>query len=170
VRLDANGSTGQIGELKGTSEMYWTPMAQSEITEKVVQRSFEWWDKVQSQPNSVSEFGYLLFELFSCRDNLVSRASSAWPRPLGFKHMLLIGAGCAPGAPEEEHETAKKLVKDDGPQLILGAEEAKKMVPIPNAIEPFHDMKTIYGDHYEKLREVKRRYDPEDRMGGWIRP
>lgn len=143
-------------------------MAVSKLTEEDVLRSFQWWEKVQSQPTSVADHGYLLFELFSCRDNLVSRATSAWPRPLGFKHMLLIGAGCNPGSPKEDFETAKAFVKDDGPQ-ILGT-DAKNMMPIPNALESFHNMEKVYGSNYEKLKEVKRKYDPEDRMGGWIRP
>ena len=149
--------------------MYWTPMALSVITEDIVEHSFDWWNKVQQEP-SVSDFGYLLFELFSCRDNLTSRASSAWPRPQDYKHMVLIGAGCKPGAGKEANAAAKRLVKDDGPRGILGVEKAEKMVPVPNALESFHDMKVVYGPHYERLREVKRKYDPNDRMGGWIRP
>lgn len=143
-------------------------MALSTMTEEHVVRSFDWWNKVAEQPSSVSEFGFLLFELFSCRDSLTSRASSAWPRPLGYKHMLLIGAGCAPEAGKEENAKARELVEVDGPKIL--GEASKDYMPIPNALEEFHDMKRVYGGHYDTLREVKRRYDPQDRMGGWIRP
>jgi hypothetical protein len=150
--------------------MYWTAMATSTVTQDIVTGSFAWWDRVQKENGSVANHGYLLFELFSCRDNLTSRASSAWPRPLGYRHMVLIGGGCDPDAPKTDRDTAKDLVKEDGPQMILGPEGAKTMMPIPNALEDFHDKKLIYGGHYEKLRDIKKKYDPEDRMGGWIRP
>ena len=145
-------------------------MALSKITEEHVVRSFEWWDEVSRTGNTVADFGYLLFELFSCRDNLVSRVSSAWPRPEGYKHMLLIGAGCAPNAGKDQNAQAKWFIEERGPKLILGEEVAAKMIPVPNALEDFHDMSKTYGSHYQRLREVKRKYDPNDRLKGWIRP
>lgn len=161
-----------LGELIGSTSCFWTPMALATVTEEQVVNSFEWWEDVaKSEHGSVADNGYLLFELFSCRDNLTSRATSGWPRPLGFKHMLLIGAGCKQDAPASEYEEARRQIQDVAPEKILGSKQAvKEMIPIPNAMEKFHDHQRIYGEHWQKLREVKRKYDPENRLRGWIPP
>ena len=41
---------------------------------------------------------------------------------------------------------------------------------IPNVPEYYNDVKKIYGDNWQKLREVKARVDPKDRLHGVIRP
>lgn len=157
--------------LSGTSEMYWSPTCLSppfKMSESIILKSFNWWVSMLSEPNSIAENGYLLYEMFSCRDNLTGRNSSAWPRPVGYDHMLLLGAGCAPNSDKELSEKAKRYVIE-GSEKILGV-KIEDVVISPNAIEDFHSVKTIYGGNYEKLREIKTRVDPKNRLGGWIKP
>ena len=149
----------------------------------MVLSAFEWWNDMLSEPSSVKDQGYLVFELFSCRDNLAGRDSSAWPRPEGFKHMVLLGSGCLPKEKkegeeglmeleidEEELAIAKRYIRD-GPRRILGKRDDEDGVSvIPNAMEEWHNKKAIYGDKYDRLREVKRRYDPKNMLGGPIEP
>ena len=156
-----------IGNLRGTASNWWQPLALTTLTEEIVLNAFGWWDSMLGETSSVRDQGYLLFELFSCRDSLTGRGSSAWPRPVGYNQMVLLGAGCATGAGREELELAKRYVLE-GPERILGKGAEPDI--IPNAVEEFHDVKKIYGSHYEKLREIKRRYDPEDRVRGAIKP
>ena len=120
------------------------------------------------EPNSVAENGYLLYELFSCTDNLTGRHSSAWPRPVGYKHMLLLGTGCAPNSSKEVSDKAKKYIIE-GPQKILGKSMGEVDI-VPNGLEEFHDIERVYGDHMPKLRQVKARFDPKNRLKGWIKP
>ncbi|KPI38969.1 uncharacterized protein AB675_4445 [Cyphellophora attinorum] len=161
-----------LGELQGKQSAFWTAMAIATLTEDMVLSALDWWatDNAQNKHGSVADQGYLLFELFSCRDNLTSQASSAWPRPLGFKHMVLIGSGCSADAPDSDLREAKRLVRDVGPAKILGAESAKHMVAIPNAMEDFHDLKAIYGENLPRLQEIKKKYDPNNRIKGRILP
>ena len=161
-----------LDAMKGQSSGYWTPMALAQITEDHVLNAVQWWNNNAEQGlGSVKDNGYLLFELFSCRDNLTSRGASAWPRPVGFKHMLLIGSGAGKQGSEEEIADARRWVKDVGPRMVLGGEEAaKEMLPIPNAIEDFFNLKKMYGENWSRLREVKAKYDPQNRLKGWIPP
>ena len=166
----ADGRIEHIDGLKGTSDMFWTPFAltSEEMSEGTIVKSFEWWAAMLEEKTSVAENGYLLFELFSCRDNLSGRDASAWPRPVGYKHMVLVGAGAAADAPKEDVERAKQYVLD-APEKIVG----KKMNDVdivPNALEAFHDIERVYGPSFERLRQIKKGVDPEDKLKGWFRP
>lgn len=54
----------------------------------------------------------------------------------------------------------------DGPKQILG--ESAKINFVPNAKEDFHSAEEMFGEHYEKLLSIKRKYDPDNRMKGLI--
>lgn len=82
--------------------------------------------------------------------------------------MLLLGSGCAPNSDKALGEKARRYIIK-APEQILDA-KMEDVVIVPNALEDFHSIKTVYGDNYEKLREVKTRVDPKDKLGGWIRP
>ena len=160
-----------IGELRGTAESHWAPVCltgEHEISEDIIIRSFDWWAMMLNDASSVSNYGYLLYELFSCRDNLTGRSSSAWPRPVGYKHMMLLGAGCSPNETQEVSDKAKQYLLA-GPEKILG-KSIREVDVIPNALEDFHDVEKIYGSHLEKLRQVKTKVDPLNRLQGWIKP
>ncbi len=150
--------------------MYWSPLAISTLSEEIILNAFDWWTSILDYPNSVSQNNWLLFELFSCRDNLTGRHSSAWPRPVGYKHMVLLGTGAAKDASEDELRQAREKIIA-GPKEILGEEEGSKVAIVPNGIFPeIHDLRQVFGEHYERLCEIKRRYDPENRLKGHFKP
>jgi hypothetical protein len=138
--------------------------------------------------NSVQRNAWLLLELFSCRDNLVE-TGSAWPRKKGFKHMVLLGAGADAGSNRErERERGGDRVLElelgvargkilSGHGEILGwvggegeGEMKRRLDVIPNSIEEYHDVRAIYGGNWDRLSQIKREWDPRDRLGGHIRP
>lgn len=153
--------------------MYWSPMAltdsgEDQLTDDVIVKSFEWWSEMAEDPTSVGTSGWLLFELFSCKDSSTGRDSTGWPRPVGYKHMVLLGTGCAANSGEELRERARQYILD-GPKKILG-KPMQEVDIVPNGLEDFHNIERVYGDHYEKLRLIKTRVDPKNRLQGWIRP
>ncbi len=160
-----------LKDIRGKAVSYWTPIAFSQsdpLTEAVILKAFKWWSTMAAEPTSVAENGYLLFELFSCRDSLTGRHSSAWPRPPGYKHLVLLGTGCRKDGSEAEMAKAKEYIVG-GPKQILN-KSIDEVDVVPNCLEEFHNIERVYGEHYEKLRDVKRRVDPKNRLQSWIRP
>jgi hypothetical protein len=111
-------------------------MVISKLTTDVILRSFAWYDELSTQPGSIKDNGYLIFELFCTTDSLTSRNDSAWPRPVGFKHMVLLGAGAHASASKAENELAAKLLAD-GMEYVFG--KGAKIDIVPNGVEEFHD-------------------------------
>jgi len=155
----------QIGDFKGTATSYWSPIVIPELTEEIIVKSFDWYDKVVATGGSIKDCGYLVFELFCTRDSLTSRIDSAWPRPSGFIHQLLLGAGSHPSGGAAEDAKAKQLVAE-GTKDVFGP--GVEVDIVPNAMEDFHDVKAIYGENYSKLQILKKRYDPENKLKGPI--
>lgn len=151
--------------------MRWTPICltgEDEISVKIILKAFDWWFSMCNEPTSIAKHGWLFFELFSCRENLTGRDSSAWPRPVDFKHMMLLGAGCDPNSDAELRDKVRQYMID-GPKVILGKATNDATI-MPNGIEDYHDVAKIYGTSYSKLRGIKTRVDPENRLKGNIPP
>lgn len=102
-------------------------------------RSFDWYQKTQDvKDGALGPYTSLLFELFCTSDSKSGRFASAWPRPAGFRHMVLIQTGHLETGPL--HDYALDLLLQ-GSKDILGP-DAKQDITA-NAIEPFHNMRDV---------------------------
>jgi hypothetical protein len=129
-----------IAAVKGKATSYWNPIALPNLTEDIIFKAFNWHDNGLSKGSPIKDSLYLLFELFCTRDSLSGRTASAWPRPAGAKHVVLLGTGTKKGASVEEDAMAKQLCAD-GAAVVLG--EKVKADIMPNAIEDFHDVEAV---------------------------
>ncbi|KIW07641.1 uncharacterized protein PV09_01584 [Verruconis gallopava] len=154
-----------VGALTYTQTFYWTGIALARLSEDILMKSFEWYDECSMAANdSLGSYSSLVFELFCTSESKSGRLSSGWPRPPGFKHMILIQSG-SPGRSAAD-DVARELAMQ-GPSFILGPSANRSSTA--NAIEDFHDVQEIYGENYEKLKELKRQYDSKNRLNGWIK-
>ncbi|KAF2432967.1 FAD-binding domain-containing protein [Tothia fuscella] len=150
---------GGVGALKYTQTMYWNPIALPKLTETILMNSFEWYGKTQTAAEgALRNSSNLLFELFCCTD-AANRLASGWPRPVGFRHMVFLRAGAPTEGPLDD--LAKNFVTE-GPKEIFGPDARLEVTA--NGLEPFYDPKEVFGENYEKLLQLKREYDPKNRL------
>ncbi|KAF1983616.1 FAD-binding domain-containing protein [Aulographum hederae CBS 113979] len=159
------GLQSAIGQFKNTTLSYWSPLALPPLTltPSLLQRAITWYTTL---PPSLHASTTLLFELFCTRASLSGRAASGWPRPEGFRHVLLLGTGCEVGAGEAVVGEAVRRVREGAGEVFGGDGEGKGVGVVPNAVEEFHDIEGIFQEHYPKLKELKRMYDPGNRLKG----
>ena len=134
------------------------------MTEEVVIRAFEWFDRVSAAGGSIKDNGYLIFEIMqkvqcvrilrskctrsngynqtTFNSSSLSRASTAWPHPPGARHILLLGTGCRPDADESENRLARKLIME-GYDYVFAHYKIAETDFVPNTIEDFHDTKKV---------------------------
>lgn len=152
-----------IGANVGKADCYGSPvMLDDKIPAKTIVEAFSWFDKLRSLGPSFAQYSILVFELFAFAQPLnASRDDLAWPRPKGASHYLMLQAGFDAGESKEQESKAIEVVVD-GPASILGSDYPRRFVP--NFVETFHNMRLTYGEHYEKLRQVKQKYNPQDKL------
>ncbi|PYH86712.1 hypothetical protein BO82DRAFT_397293 [Aspergillus uvarum CBS 121591] len=92
-------------------------------------------------------------------------SSSAWPRPSGTKHILLLATGC----PADAGPTKERLARDlaiQAPFSVLG--EDAEVHALQNGFKDYHDATKIWGPHFARLQVLRRWYDPCARSKGAI--
>jgi hypothetical protein len=125
--------------MKYTQTCYWSGIALPKLSEEIIMNAFGWYNKTQTEDGgAVAPFSSMLFELFCTTDSKSGRHASAWPRPKGFQHLVLLQSGAA--GPGEADAAGKKLVLE-GPDYVLGKGAPKHFVA--NALEDFHDVRAV---------------------------
>ena len=117
----ANGQAKAAADAKGLTASYSTAFMVSTMTEDIVLRAVEWYEKTFAAPGSVGNTGQLLLEVNSVAPLKSSPTDAAWPRPADLRHIIRLKAGCSPSTAEEEFRWAQALIKN-APEDILGRE------------------------------------------------
>ena len=85
-----------------------------------------------------------------------------------MNHLLLIIVNAPANGSEGQEKIISKLLLE-APEIILG-EKAKLAMVNPAGLEPYHDTKKSYGQHYDKLMDLRKKYDPARRFKGLVNP
>ncbi|OAG34357.1 hypothetical protein AYO21_11475 [Fonsecaea monophora] len=86
---------------------------------------------------------------------------SAWPHTAN-QHNLQLGTGVIPGSPESD-ALAHKALAEAPFEIRPGHTEADYF---PNFLEDFVDPTKVFGANWSKLVEIKKKYDPNNKLGG----
>ncbi|KAL3446955.1 hypothetical protein BJX65DRAFT_278349 [Aspergillus insuetus] len=151
----------KIHTIKGTMKQFFAPLILKDIPKETIISAVKWSESLADIDESIANCTYLIFELLGSRDPVGSNTTVAWPRPPGAKHILLLGPGC----PSDAGEDKAKLARDaaiEVPAKVLG--DDAEIHFLPNGYEEYLDPKKIWGVHLDRLRELRRRYDPQNRF------
>ena len=87
---------------------------------------------------------------------------TAFPRR-GRRHVMQLALGCkSEGAPANLRELAMKQFEKAGTQ-IAGPDKVTKEFHA-GFLHEWNNLGEVYGENYEKLKTLKRKYDPKNRF------
>ncbi|KAK5293568.1 hypothetical protein LTR99_010015 [Exophiala xenobiotica] len=86
---------------------------------------------------------------------------TAWPHTRN-QHNLQLGAGRVPGSREGDALGRQAIV--EGPYEI--DPRHTKADYFPNFLDDYVDAKEVFGENWTKVVEIKKRYDPRNKLGG----
>ncbi|KAK1634119.1 FAD binding domain-containing protein [Colletotrichum phormii] len=148
--------------MRGTMKTLYAPMAVADLDRSTITRAIEFYDNIAKLDQSVHDMSTVIFEFLLLRPPIGGTAEVAWPRSNTLNHLLLFIISC-PGNGSDEQEKIIRQISNDAPGQVLGAETQAEVNPA--GLEPsYHDVKGVYRDHFEKLVELRRRYDPKKRF------
>ncbi|KAK5715958.1 hypothetical protein LTR15_009783 [Elasticomyces elasticus] len=147
------------------SNMFWlcAPLIEGDLDEDMLVRAWKWYeDCIEAHPGFGAGSTVLLeFMQKNAFDSSPSRTSTGWPHS-GHRHVMQVLLGCKP-------ETAPPNIKDIAMQRLqaVGKEVAGSRETgeyHAGFLHEWNDLKEVYGENYERLRELKNRYDPSNRF------
>ncbi|KAI1245047.1 hypothetical protein MGN70_011935 [Eutypa lata] len=150
--------------MRGTQNIVYAPMAVAELPQETVSRTIEWYESIEDQ--EIQKNTFIAFEYFLNTDCLSGNVSIAWPRPRGFKHLMLLVVGApAPGSPAQL-QTQRELTISAPSQILGSKARANEVTPNPAGLENYHNKRAVYGEHYDRLVALRKQYDPSNKFKG----
>ncbi|KAL2823245.1 hypothetical protein BDW59DRAFT_180716 [Aspergillus cavernicola] len=159
------GLQDKVDAVKGSMKQFWAPFSIPVLSRETIIRAVRWSDGIQRLDESLGDCTYLILELFASRDPAGSVSDSAYPRPAGMKHLLILGTGCPSDAGLDKEKLAHDLAAQ-ATSHILGKDEEPHY--LPSGQEDFYDPQKIWGPHFPRLQSIRRRYDPRKRFKGAV--
>ncbi|KAL2834698.1 FAD binding domain-containing protein [Aspergillus pseudoustus] len=151
----------KIRTVKGTMNQIFAPLLLEDMPRETIINAVKWVESLAEIDKSVADCTYLIFELLGSRDPAGTNASVAYPRPPRAKHLLLLGPGCPSDAGPDKEKLVRELAIN-APSRVLG--DDAELHFMPNGYEEYLDPAKIWGVHFDKLRELRRKYDPQGRF------
>ncbi|KAL2822106.1 FAD-binding domain-containing protein [Aspergillus granulosus] len=156
----------KIDTVKGTMKQSFSALVLQELPKETIINAIKWFESLADIDETIADCTYLVFELLCSRDPAGSNAGVAFPRPPGSKHVLLLGPGC----PSDAGSDMEKLARDlaiEAPSKVLGNDA--EIHYLPSGYDDYLDPAKFWGVHLARLRDLRRKYDPQDKFKGAIR-
>ncbi|KAG9527030.1 cysteine desulfurase, partial [Aureobasidium melanogenum] len=132
------------------------------MTEQLILRAWEWLDRtIALEPTKLHVGTFVLLELFQ---EPVFRSADgndqcAWPHTTN-QNLLQLGVGRLDEGdyPTQLDRDALDMLKNAG-KLIVG-DKFSPADHFVNFLQPWNDHRAVFGENYDKLQAIKKKYDP----------
>ncbi|KAL6242239.1 hypothetical protein RBB50_010787 [Rhinocladiella similis] len=136
----------------------------SSIDEDLILRAWKWYLDLVHRDTDLARSTYVLIEMMqkaAYQSLEYPSKETAWPHTRN-QHNLQMGAGRIPGSAEGDAIGYQALA--EGPFEIKA--KHTKADYFPNFLEGFVDPKEVFGENWPRLVEIKKKYDPNNKLGG----
>ncbi|KAK3062728.1 hypothetical protein LTS18_003479 [Coniosporium uncinatum] len=163
---DVNGYSGGARAKMGRTSnwMTGTLVKNEQVDEAFLIRANDWCDSIIREDEGLAGGSFVLLECM--QERALQGEGVAWSKE-GRRHVLQVGVGYK-GLPKGE-EASKKAVKvlEESTKRIIG--DCEKGEYLPAFYQPeIMDARALYAESFEKLKQLKERYDPQGRFTGGI--
>ncbi|KAK3711302.1 hypothetical protein LTR37_009682 [Vermiconidia calcicola] len=161
---EVNALAESFRHWQGRNQFWLCAPLLAEIDDETLVRAWKWWEDAINIFEGFQVGSTVLLEFMQegAMTSSGGRDKTAWPH-YERRHVMQLGLGCRPeGAPENIREVAMKQFQKAGPQ-IAGADKDTKEFHA-GFLHEFNDLRDIYGENFDKLKELKKQYDPNNRF------
>ncbi|KAK5050822.1 hypothetical protein LTR84_003381 [Exophiala bonariae] len=148
----------------GASNTWQAGVTVPEVSEELITKAWDWYVGLKNQDPGLVKGTYVLLEMMqkpAYQSLSYPSTQTAWPHTT-HQHNLQLGTGIPPGNPKSDALAYKAMA--EGPYQIRSEHTAGDY--FPNFIEDFVDAKKVFGVNWSKLVDLKKKYDPKNRLGG----
>ncbi|KAJ9635178.1 hypothetical protein H2199_008664 [Coniosporium tulheliwenetii] len=145
----------------GALHSHLAPALVTDIDPAFLLRAWDWYYNVVATDNRLSAGTFVLLEIMQEKAfrSAGPADSTAWPHS-SARHILQLLTGFAPGSGCSDELAVELLEKAPG-RISPGHGPADYF---PNFIEEYNRVDEIFGANYDKLRQLKSKYDPRCRL------
>ncbi|KAF2169421.1 hypothetical protein M409DRAFT_65090 [Zasmidium cellare ATCC 36951] len=152
---------------QGRNEFWLAAPLVSEIDEEMLVRMWKWYEETYELHPGFGAGSVVLLEFMqeASFNSTSGPETTAFPHGRGQRHVLQTQLGCPPKsktkAGGDSRELAMLRMSQAGKEIAKDAYTGEWHAGF---LHDWSDLKEVYGPNYEKLKQVKRRYDPENRF------
>ena len=136
----------------------------AEVDDEMLERAWKWYEDCVNLHEDFQTGSIVLLEFMqeAAFSSSGGRHKTAWPH-YGRRQVMQLGLGCkTEGAPHNIRELAMKQFEKAGPQISGPNEDPKEFHA--GFLHEWNDLREVYGENLDKLKEVKKQYDPKNRF------
>ena len=139
------------------------PLMEEKVDAGFIRRAWEWYAKTIEECPVLDQGSTVLFEFCQAGffNSSGSPKASGWPHS-GRKHVMQVVLGCnAASVPPNLEKLVQKRLMVAGTEIGGGKETGEYHAGF---LHSWNDLDTVFGGNLEKLRTLKRTYDPKNRF------
>ncbi|KXT00908.1 hypothetical protein AC578_5710 [Pseudocercospora eumusae] len=161
---EINALSNSYKSEQNTHESWGSAAMISGIDDFTLVRAWKWYeDSVNLHPGfSIGSTVLLEFMQEAAFNSVSSPTDTAWPHGRGRRHVMQVVLGC----PEGSKKDVKGLAMEQFSKLHddVGGPEYSTEEWHAGFLQEFNDLSKVYGENWGRLKEVKKKYDPENRF------